>query len=87
MRWCANTSWIDSRSLMISAAWPLTSTVAGRGTPFIWVDCTSAEELGRLAAALGEGGSMLMPVGSYGFSSLFCWVADEFGVTWQLNLP
>lgn len=53
----------------------------------LWVDCTTDDELRRLAAALGEGGTMLMPVGAYGFSPLFCWVADRFGVTWQLNLP
>jgi predicted 3-demethylubiquinone-9 3-methyltransferase (glyoxalase superfamily) len=52
----------------------------------LWVDCASREELERAAAALGEGGQMLMPVDNYGFSELFCWVADRFGVTWQLNL-
>ena len=52
----------------------------------LWVDCTSREELERIAASLVEGGTMLMPLGSYGFSELFCWIADPFGVTWQLNL-
>jgi predicted 3-demethylubiquinone-9 3-methyltransferase (glyoxalase superfamily) len=53
----------------------------------LWIDCSSRPELERLATALGERGNMLMPVGDYGFSELFCWVADRFGVTWQLNLP
>lgn len=53
----------------------------------LWVDCTDQAELERVASALGEDGLMLMPVGRYGFSELFCWVADRFGVTWQLNLP
>ncbi len=53
----------------------------------LWMDCTSRAELERLAVSLAEGGTMLMPVGGYGFSNLFCWVADRFGVTWQLNLP
>jgi len=53
----------------------------------LWMDCTSQAEFQHLAASLAEGGTMLMPVGSYGFSKFFCWVADRFGVTWQLNLP
>ena len=24
---------------------------------------------------------------NYGFSTLFTWIADRFGVSWQLNLP
>lgn len=52
-----------------------------------FVDCASEDELRRLAAALAEGGGVLMPVDAYGFSRLFGWVADRFGVTWQLNLP
>ncbi|ROO89987.1 putative 3-demethylubiquinone-9 3-methyltransferase (glyoxalase superfamily) [Actinocorallia herbida] len=51
----------------------------------LYVECDSAEELTRIGAALEEGGSALMPVGSYGFSELFTWVADRFGVSWQLN--
>lgn len=53
----------------------------------LWIDCTSEEELRRVATALSDDGSFLMPVGAYGFSDLFCWIADRFGVTWQLNLP
>ena len=29
----------------------------------------------------------MMPVDTYGFSTLFTWIADRFGVSWQLNLP
>lgn len=50
-----------------------------------FVDCDSEDELRRLAAALGEG-QTFMPVGIYGFSRLFAWVGDRYGVTWQLNL-
>ena len=28
----------------------------------------------------------MMPVDNYGFSTLFTWIADPFGVSWQLNL-
>jgi len=39
-----------------------------------------------MAVALAEGGSVLMPLNSYGFSREFTWVNDRFGVSWQLNL-
>ena len=32
-------------------------------------------------------GQVLMPLDNYGFSARFGWVADRFGVSWQLNLP
>ncbi|WP_064746832.1 VOC family protein [Lysobacter antibioticus] len=53
----------------------------------LFVDCRSEEEVDALAARLSEGGSVLMPLDDYGFSRRFAWVADCFGVSWQLNLP
>jgi predicted 3-demethylubiquinone-9 3-methyltransferase (glyoxalase superfamily) len=50
------------------------------------LDCADEAELDRLAAALGEGGGVLMPPGDYGFSRKFAWVNDRFGVSWQVNL-
>jgi predicted 3-demethylubiquinone-9 3-methyltransferase (glyoxalase superfamily) len=29
----------------------------------------------------------MMPIDNYGFGRLFTWIADRFGVSWQLNLP
>ena len=57
-------------------------------TPAIsfYIDLTSEEELRRLAGTLAEGGTALMPLNNYGFSRLFAWVNDRFGVSWQLNL-
>jgi len=52
-----------------------------------FVDVDSREELERLAAVLGEGGEVMMPLGDYGFSEAFTFIADRFGVSWQLNLP
>jgi predicted 3-demethylubiquinone-9 3-methyltransferase (glyoxalase superfamily) len=53
----------------------------------MFVDCESEEELERAFGRLSDGGSALMPVDNYGFSRKFGWVADRFGVSWQLNLP
>jgi predicted 3-demethylubiquinone-9 3-methyltransferase (glyoxalase superfamily) len=53
----------------------------------LFVDCDSVEELAHLFARLSDGGSVLMPPDDYGFSQRFAWVADRFGVSWQLNLP
>ena len=57
-------------------------------TPAIsmWIECSSTEEIDRVAGALAEGGQFLMPLDSYGFSPRFCWVEDRYGVSWQLNL-
>jgi predicted 3-demethylubiquinone-9 3-methyltransferase (glyoxalase superfamily) len=52
-----------------------------------FVTCRSEEDLRRFAAALGEGGGVMMPPGNYGFSRLFTWLNDRFGISWQLNLP
>ena len=52
-----------------------------------FVDCESEAEVRRLHGALAEGGMELMPLNNYGFSQLFTWVQDRFGVSWQINLP
>ena len=52
-----------------------------------FVTCDSESDLRRFHDALIEGGSALMPLNNYGFSTLFAWVNDRFGVSWQLNLP
>ncbi len=52
-----------------------------------FVDCESEDDVRRLSSALAEGGQVLMPLDNYGFSRLFTWVGDRYGVSWQLNLP
>jgi predicted 3-demethylubiquinone-9 3-methyltransferase (glyoxalase superfamily) len=52
----------------------------------LFVSCASEEELQRLTGALSHHGKTLMPAGSYGFSRMFAWVNDRYGVSWQLNL-
>jgi len=53
----------------------------------LFVDCADEVQVDALATQLAEGGSVLMPLDDYGFSRRFAWVADRFGVSWQLNLP
>jgi predicted 3-demethylubiquinone-9 3-methyltransferase (glyoxalase superfamily) len=52
----------------------------------LFVQCDSEEQVSQISSALAEGGNVLMPLGHYGFSRLFAWVNDRFGVSWQLNL-
>ena len=52
-----------------------------------FIDCDDEAQLRALAEKLAEGGGVMMPVDNYGFSALFAWVADRFGVSWQINLP
>lgn len=53
----------------------------------LFITTDTEEELDRLYGQLSEGGAVLMPPGDYSFSRKFCWVADKFGVSWQINLP
>lgn len=52
----------------------------------IYVNCEDVNELETLFSKLSEGGSIMMPIDSYGFSTKFGWVADKYGVSWQLNV-
>lgn len=52
----------------------------------IFVDCESEAQLRHLARLLGAGGAVMMAIDTYGFSRLFTWIADRFGVSWQFNL-
>lgn len=51
-----------------------------------FVECDSLEMLENIFSVLAGGGEILMPAKDYGFSRQFAWVADRFGVSWQLNL-
>ncbi len=57
-------------------------------TPAIsfYVACATEDEIDRVFAKLSQGGQVLMPLESYPFSRKFSWVADRYGVSWQLSL-
>jgi predicted 3-demethylubiquinone-9 3-methyltransferase (glyoxalase superfamily) len=44
------------------------------------------QALDRIWAQLADGGHALMPLGEYPFSKRYGWVADRYGVSWQLIL-
>lgn len=52
----------------------------------LYVTCASEQEIDRLYAGLSEGGGVMMPLATYPFSPKFAWIADKFGVSWQLSL-
>ena len=52
----------------------------------LYVRCDSEEEIDRVFATLSQGGQILMPLDEYPFSAKFGWLADRFGVSWQLSL-
>jgi len=52
----------------------------------IFVDFKHADDLKRAHMKLTHQGRELMALGHHGFSTLFAWVTDRFGVSWQLNL-
>ena len=53
----------------------------------LYVDFSSEDEIIAAADKLADGGTVMMPLGNYGFSEQFAWIEDRFGVSWQLNLP
>ena len=50
-------------------------------------NCNDEAEIDRLWERLSRGGNEMMPLGTYPFARKYGWVADKFGVSWQLTLP
>ena len=48
------------------------------------VSCSTTDEVDALWKQLSDGGTALMPLGSYPFSERFGWTADRFGLSWQV---
>lgn len=49
-------------------------------------DDQARENLDATWAGLAEGGNVMMELGAYPFSERYGWVADRYGVSWQLIL-
>lgn len=49
-----------------------------------YVTSKSHQEIDSLYEKLSAGGSVMMPLNKYPFSERYAWVADRFGVSWQL---
>lgn len=52
----------------------------------LMVACETKEEVDRLFKTLVEGGSELMPLGTYDFSEWYAWISDRYGLNWQIML-
>ena len=50
-----------------------------------FVVCETMEETDRTWNKLSEGGTALMPYQKYDWSEKFGWVADKFGLSWQVS--
>src|SRR5262249_50880644 len=48
------------------------------------VGCEMKEEVDALWGKLSPGGKALMELGSYPFSEKYGWVADRYGLSWQI---
>jgi hypothetical protein len=55
-----------------------------RGEPLTVLDVRRSDQVEQEPRSLP--GAVLMPLGEYPFSRRFGWVADRFGVSWQLTL-
>ncbi len=51
-----------------------------------FVTCETTAEIDELWQKLSEAGSVLMPLDTYPFSEKFGWLADKYGLSWQLSV-
>jgi predicted 3-demethylubiquinone-9 3-methyltransferase (glyoxalase superfamily) len=65
---------------------PFKQKLSGSSRISIFVDCEDEAEIEQAYELLTANGTILMPLGNYGFSKKFAWVSDRFGVSWHLNL-
>lgn len=53
---------------------------------FVNVDCESVQEIDRYFAAIGENGTVKMPLQETFWAARFGMLTDRFGVNWMFNL-
>lgn len=51
-----------------------------------YVLCETEDEIDKVWKSLLVGGSVLMPLDKYAWSTKYGWVQDRFGISWQLSL-
>jgi PhnB protein len=57
-----------------------------QGTNFsVSIDCESAAEIERLFSALGENGTVTMPLSDAFWGARFGMLKDQFGINWMFN--
>jgi predicted 3-demethylubiquinone-9 3-methyltransferase (glyoxalase superfamily) len=49
------------------------------------VNCPTKDEVDAIYHGLKDGGFEMMPLGEYPFSKRYAWLADRYGVSWQLH--
>jgi predicted 3-demethylubiquinone-9 3-methyltransferase (glyoxalase superfamily) len=54
------------------------------GSISLMVSCYSVKEVNRLYEALVQGGKVHIPLDYYDFCNRYAWVADKYGLNWQL---
>jgi predicted 3-demethylubiquinone-9 3-methyltransferase (glyoxalase superfamily) len=52
----------------------------------IYVERESKEDFDQLYEALIEGGKIYLPAQNAGFSPMFAWVSDRYGISWRISL-
>lgn len=50
------------------------------------INCKNEDEVDHYWKNLSPGGKVMMPLGEYPFSKKYGWVADRFGISWQIIL-
>ena len=76
---------IEGQGIMISDSpisheWEITPGIS------FFIELDAVKMLEDFSQKLAVDGKIMMPAGNYGFSTMFTWVEDKFGVNWQLNV-